>query len=124
MKPLMLTVFTARRLNDISNDWSAPQSELIDASIVWLTLCRLEADEIREGCGDHVAYNCGNCGSGLEHLKAVCAVCQKKTNLVEEPNTPLSPKICQHLIEHGHVFQIDPAIARRIERTLWEATKK
>ncbi|MBP9750417.1 MAG: hypothetical protein KBC95_01075 [Candidatus Peribacteraceae bacterium] len=125
-----LTIFTDRPWENILNDRRAPSSELIDASIVFINSYRPEREEILGAHNGGVLHNCGACGTGLPHLHEQCAGCGSESTIFCEgrgetlPMKPLAPKICEHLIEHGHVFQIDPAIAREHERRLWEATQK
>lgn len=112
---------TNRGWNEIVNDRSQPQSVLLDNAIVVATLNPFEGNELKGGRGGAIdSFNCAYCGGGLflDH----CNGCEQRfrdDHFRSGWSTPLPPKIVELFEGAGHVFQIDPAIARQKEHEQW-----
>lgn len=110
-----------RDYNDLINDWSAPQSILWDKSIVGITTHPVIGREMK---GYHQAYeqdNCSLCGGGLGITRCtVCGHALQDNYIRMENRRPLTPRMVEFLVEHGHRFKDRPANAWNYERTHWE----
>jgi len=110
-----------RELNDITNDHSAPQSELWNQAIAQVTFSRIEGDELKGHRGGYTEFNCAYCGSGLG-LNG-CPNCGHTFRDDASRcgwSTPLPPIIVAKLIQSGHVFGMDPNVAQQNERNNWQ----
>jgi hypothetical protein len=110
-----------RGRNKMLNDHVKPTSELFDEAIVEMTLDSILWSELKGGRGSFIDFNCAHCGSGLalDH----CPGCGYRFTDDHERRflgTPLSRKMVRFLRENGREFKIDPEIAWRNERKLWQ----
>ncbi len=121
---VVLYVTLKRDWNKIINDWSKPESELIDEAISQMTIDHMIHSEISGGRGGFTEFNCAHCGAGL--LLSSCSGCGRKFRDDQSRcgwHTPLSRKMVAFLRENGHVFQVDPEIAWEKERAAYQAMK-
>ncbi len=116
---------TARNWQDLLADHSAPQSQLINNSILHITSVAALAMELGNegGCYGNDCC-CAHCGGGL--FLTVCTACNH--NFEDDGwscgwNTPLPEKIVSYLVQHGHQFAIDPAVARHFEAAKWSQSQ-
>ncbi|MDB4979224.1 MAG: hypothetical protein JWM56_1410 [Candidatus Peribacteria bacterium] len=117
---LALFFVTKRPWNDLINDHHAPQSEVIDESILQMACSVLEGHELKGGRGGYTESNCANCGGGLALTGCTyCNLVFKDDHYRCGGNTPLMPKLAQYATANGHVFGIDPSNAREAERLRW-----
>lgn len=121
----VLYVALNRKLNELINDHSKPESELFDDAIAHMTLDHFSFDEIRGGRGGYTEFNCAYCGSGLG--LSACGGCGhtfRDDQFRCGWSTPLSRKMVDFLRQSGHVFPVDPEQAWRKERERWEEWQK
>lgn len=112
-----LYVTLNRDWNEIINDRSKPESELIDEAISQMTLDPVVGYEIKGGRGASTEFNCAHCGAGL--LLSSCTGCGHRfrdDHFRCGWYTPLSRKMVAFLRESGHDFAVDPEIAWKKER--------
>ncbi len=108
-----------RRWNDIINDHSRPESELINDALVIVTTNRFEGSEIKGGRGGYTEFNCAYCGQGLG--LSGCGNCGhtfKDNQFRCGWFTPLPKKVIALLQKEGFKFGMDPKIAvqRELEK--------
>lgn len=118
----VLYIALSRDLGKIMNDHSKPESDLFDEAIAQMTLDRFVWHEIKGGRGGYTEFNCAHCGAGLE--LSGCSGCGHRFRDDQYRcgwHTPLSRKMVAFLHDHGHLFKVDPEIARTKEREGWEA---
>lgn len=121
----VLGVALSRDLNEINRDYSGPKSNILDESILQMTLDRLVWSEIKGGRGAFIRFNCAHCGAGLS--TSYCKGCGHKFHdegLRSGSNTPLSPKMVAFLLNAGHRFPVNPEIAWTKEKQYWEYASK
>lgn len=117
----VIQVALNRRFNDIINDHSKPESELLDEAIVHIADDSIIQHEIKGGRGGYTEYNCAHCGAGLSLTKCTgCGHSYSDDFFRCGWDTPLPAKVVAFLHELGHGFAIDPEIARVKERKFWE----
>ena len=107
---------TGRDWNDLNNDQSAPHSQLVNDSILHITSLKSVGAELQGRRGGFTDYCCAHCGGGLS--LAGCTACNnrfKDNHFRCGWETPLPAKIVDYLVQHGHRFAVDPAIARTLE---------
>lgn len=118
----VLRVALTRDLNELLNDESKPESELLDDAISQMTLDHLIGHELRGGRGGFTGFNCVNCGAGLSLSSCTgCGHRFRDDQFRHGGNAPLSRKMVEFLRENGHKFGVDPEIAWTKERESWEA---
>ncbi len=112
---------TNRDWNEILNDHSAPTSELINRSIMHVTTLRAVGMELEN---EHRHFRndccCAHCGAGLCLTR--CSACNHSYKDDEFRcgwTTPLPEKIVDYLLQNGHQFAINPAVARQLEAAKW-----
>jgi len=111
---------TYRGWNTIINDHGKPESVVINDAIAVMTLDPFEAYEVKGGRGGYTEFNCAYCGGGLglNHCHS-CGQQFRDDYFRCGWYTPIPQKIVELLEESGHIFQMDPMIARRREREWW-----
>lgn len=105
----VLTIALNRNFIGILYDHSKPAVELIDESLVAITLNNIEGREILGDKGYDTAFNCSLCGSGLG-LNS-CPRCGHEFTddiLCHGRSVPLSRKMVAYLKKNGHHFTFDP----------------
>lgn len=107
---LMVTI--NRDWNELINDHSKPESQLLDDAIMEMSLDPLIMNELKGGRGGFTQYNCAFCGHGLG--LSGCNCCHH--NFRDDQfrcgwDTPLSSKMVKFLQANGHVFKMNPKIA-------------
>ncbi len=113
----VLHVMLSRELNEIHNDHSKPESELIDDVIAEMTLDKFVCAELSGDRGGYTHFNCARCASGLG--LSGCPGCGYKFHDDQfrcGGAAPLSRKMVTFLREKGHSFSVDPEIAWAKER--------
>jgi len=112
-------LYLNRDLNQIINDPSKPESELINEAIIAIGF-----DLNAYGRGVLIMYFCSHCGGGLG--LRVCYGCGsefKDDGWRSGCNTSLPQKVVAFLQENGHQFGIDPEVARGKEHAIWRKLK-
>ncbi|MEA3329846.1 MAG: hypothetical protein U9Q06_03825 [Nanoarchaeota archaeon] len=112
---------TNRAWNDLINDPTKPESQLIDDAIVEMTTSPLVSHELKGGRGRYTKFNCGYCASGLG--LSGCGGCDytfKDDQYRNGWNTPIPSKLVQLLTSEGFEFKKDPQIAFQREQTRFE----
>ena len=110
-----------RDFNEIINDHSKPESELLDEAIVHIAGDSIIQHEIKGGRGGFTEYSCAHCGAGLSLSSCNgCGHTYRDDQFRCGWDTPLPSKVVDFLHELGHGFAIDPEIARVKERKSWE----
>jgi len=109
---MILRIALDRELNDISNDYSLPESMLFDKEISTMTTNPMVWQEIKGGRGSYTEFNCAYCGAGLS-LNG-CSGCGH-TFLDNGWRcgwyTPLSKKMVKYIESNGLVFKKNPSKA-------------
>ncbi len=109
-----------RDWSDSINDRVKQTSEVIDDAITRITTDSIIGEEITMKRA-FTEFNCAHCGGG--HLLSCCTGCGKKfeDGLMRTGwYTPLPKKAVAYLREQGHVFGVDPEVARAKEKELYE----
>jgi len=116
----VLYIALNRGVNDINRDCSKPESELLDAAIVEMSVDAFINDELIGDRGGFVDYYCANCGDGLSLSRCSgCGATFKDDGCRSGNSTPLSRKMVAFLRANGHKFKVDPEIAWSKEKQLW-----
>ncbi len=105
-----------RGWNNIANNHSKPQSQLIDDAIVEITDNKFIASELKGGRAGYSERNCALDGAGLG--LSGCGECGHRFRDNQLNNgwyTPLPSKVADFLMSQGYKFKQDPAIARKKE---------
>ena len=122
---MSLYVALNRSPNEIRNDHSRPEIELIDDAIVEMTFDTKIWHELEGGLNSYFHSNCAYCGDGLG--LSVCEGCGHKfkdNGYRSGPASPLSEKMVEFIQQNGHVFEQDPNIVLDRERNNYEQRKK
>jgi hypothetical protein len=117
---------TDRKLHEIWNDISTPESEIWGSSLVQFTTDHIFGREILgRKHSRHYDFNCAYCSYGLGLSGCDnCGFNFPDDGIRTGWSTPLPEQMVTRLIESGHRFQMDPAIAREREREKWQRNKK
>lgn len=121
----VLYVAYNRDWNELINDHSKPESELMDDAISQMTLDFVVYHELKGGRVGFTEFNCAHCGHGLSLTK--CGGCGYRfddNHCRRGWNTPLSHKMVAFLRANGHEFKVDLEIAWENERKRREKTVK
>lgn len=117
----VVAICTAVEWDDIFLNHSKPTSQVLNDAIAVATLDFAEALECQGGRGGAAwSHNCSRCSGGLGLRKCSGCGCEFRDQHSTGWITPLPPKVVDLLQKSGHVFAIDPAIARAKEREFWE----
>ena len=109
-------VSISRDFNEIINDKTKVVSELLNDSIIEVTLDKERGHKMRDGMGGYTEYNCSNCTGGL--LLSACSSCGltfKDDYFRCGWYTPLPKKIVDLLVEQGHKFSVNSYVASEKE---------
>lgn len=120
----VLYVTLNRDWNEIINDHSKPESELIDEAISQMTLDPAVWHELKGGRGGFTEFNCAYCGAGLG--LSSCSGCGHRFHDDHFRcgwYTPLSRKMIAFLREKGHEFKINSEVAWTKERENWKRNR-
>ena len=104
-----------RDWNELINDRSEPESNLINNSIEFIS------SDLENYQPSYTEFSCAHCGAGLSLKK--CNGCGNtfRDNYSRTGwDTPLSEKVVKFLQNNEHQFAIDPKIAQEQERLRWE----
>jgi len=111
---------TNRPWNDIINDHSKPESQVIDDAIAEMTTSYLVGQELKGSRGGYSDFNCAYDGAGLG--LSGCGECGNRFRDNQFRSgwfTPLPSKLADLLISEGFKFGQDPVIAREKEAQLF-----
>jgi len=113
---VVLGVCLGRELDVLINEHHKPESLILDDAIVEMTVDGFVWAELYGDRGGYEYFNCALCGSGLDLTS--CPGCGH--TFADDHHRmggcpPLSPKMIKFLLDNGHVFTKDPAIALATE---------
>jgi hypothetical protein len=119
---MVLYVTYNRDWNELINDGSKPESELMDDAVSQMTVDRVIYSELKGGRGGFTEFNCAHCGYGLNLTGCDgCGYRFDDNHYRSGWYTPLSRKMVEFLRQNGHEFKVDPELAWAKERQNWES---